>query len=105
MAQAKIVSRGFAPKGSAQPVSGVAAARHIGQAPMTSGGGYTLVNFKDEFYFQYYEPGMTEAALNNILLYFMQETIGPARLAGDPVGDRARRGPRRAAASLRLHAL
>jgi hypothetical protein len=62
---------------------GVAAARHIGQAPMTSGGGYTLVNFKDEFYFQYYEPGMTEAALNNILLYFMQETIGPARLAGE----------------------
>jgi Protein of unknown function (DUF1329) len=62
---------------------GIAAARHIGQAPMTSGGAYTLVNFKDEFYFQYYEPGMTEAALNNILLYFMQETIGPARLAGE----------------------
>ncbi|HTL21275.1 MAG TPA: DUF1329 domain-containing protein, partial [Steroidobacteraceae bacterium] len=53
---------------------GVAAALNVGQAPMTAGGGYTLVNFKEEFYFQYYEPGMTEAALNNILLYFTQET-------------------------------
>jgi hypothetical protein len=62
---------------------GVAAARNIGQAPLTSGGGYTLVNFKDEFYFQYYEPGMTESALNNILLYFIQETTAPARYAGE----------------------
>lgn len=62
---------------------GVAAALQVGQAPMTSGGAYTLVNFKEEFYFQYYEPGMTESALNNILLYFTQETTAPARLAGE----------------------
>jgi hypothetical protein len=62
---------------------GVAAALQVGQAPMTAGGGYTLVNFKEEFYFQYYEPGMTESALNNILLYFTQETTAPARLAGE----------------------
>jgi hypothetical protein len=62
---------------------GVAAALQVGQAPMTAGGAYTLVNFKEEFYFQYYEPGMTESALDNILLYFMQETTAPARLVGE----------------------
>jgi hypothetical protein len=62
---------------------GVAAALQVGQAPVTAGGGYTLVNFKEEFYFQYYEPGMTETALNNILLFFTQETTAPARLAGE----------------------
>lgn len=61
----------------------VAAALEVGQAPMTAGGSFTLVNFKEEFYFQYYEPGMTEAALNNILLFFTQETTAPARLAGE----------------------
>ena len=62
---------------------GVAAALQVGQAPLTSGGSYTLVNFKEEFYFQYYEPGMNETALNNILLFFTQETTAPARLAGE----------------------
>jgi hypothetical protein len=46
-------------------------------------GSFTLVNFKEEFYFQYYQPGMTEAKMNNILLYFTQETTAPARLAGE----------------------
>jgi len=55
----------------------------VGQAPMTAGGSYTLVNFKEEFYFLYYEPGITESALNNILLFFTQETTAPARLAGE----------------------
>ncbi|HEX4648568.1 MAG TPA: DUF1329 domain-containing protein [Steroidobacteraceae bacterium] len=62
---------------------GLAAALQVGQAPLTAGGSYTLVNFKEEFYFQFYEPGMTEAALNNILLFFTQETTAPARLAGE----------------------
>jgi Protein of unknown function (DUF1329) len=62
---------------------GIGAALQVGQAPMTSGGGYTLVNFKEQYYFQYYEPGMTESGLNNILLYFTQETTAPARLAGE----------------------
>lgn len=62
---------------------GVAAGLQIGQAPMTAGGAFTLVNFKEQFYFTYYEPGMTEAQLNNILVYFTQETTGPARLAGE----------------------
>jgi hypothetical protein len=62
---------------------GIAAGLQVGQAPLTTGGSYTLVNFKEEFYFQYYEPGITEAALNNILLFFTQETTAPARLAGE----------------------
>ena len=62
---------------------GLAAALDVGQAPLTASGTYTLVKFKEEFYFQYYEPGMTEAALNNILLFFTQETTAPARLAGE----------------------
>ncbi|HWZ62381.1 MAG TPA: DUF1329 domain-containing protein [Steroidobacteraceae bacterium] len=62
---------------------GVAAQLQIGQAPLTASGSYTLVNFKEEFYFEYYEPGMTEAKMNNILLYFTQETTAPARLAGE----------------------
>jgi len=62
---------------------GLGASLEVGQAPMTGGGGYTLVKFKEEFYFQYYKPGMTEAALDNILLFFMQETTAPARLAGE----------------------
>src|SRR5207245_9763815 len=62
---------------------GLAAGLQVGQAPLTAGGGYTLVNFKEEFYFQYYQPGMTEAALSNILLFLTPETTGPARLAGE----------------------
>ena len=62
---------------------GLTAGLTVGQAPMTESGGYTLVNFKEEFYFQFYEPGMTEAGLNNILLFFTQETTAPARLAGE----------------------
>src|SRR4029077_4907991 len=61
----------------------VAAGLEVGQAPMTASGSVTLVNFKEEFYFQYYEPAMTEAVLNNILLFFTQETTAPARLAGE----------------------
>jgi Protein of unknown function (DUF1329) len=63
---------------------GVGAALQVGQAPMTASGGYTLVNFKEEFYFQFYDPALTdESQLNNILLFFTQETTAPARLAGE----------------------
>jgi hypothetical protein len=62
---------------------GLGAQLQIGQAPMTAGGAFTLVNFKEQFYFTYYEPGITESQLSNILLYFTQETTAPARLAGE----------------------
>ncbi len=58
------------------------AARTIGQAAPTRGGSYTLVEFRDEFYMQYSMDGMTEANLNNRILFFKQEVMAPARLAG-----------------------
>jgi hypothetical protein len=58
------------------------AARTIGQAAPTRGGSYTLVTFHDEFYMQYSMAGMTEADLNNRILFFKQEVMAPARLAG-----------------------
>jgi hypothetical protein len=61
---------------------GDSAARHIGQAAPTRGGNFTLVQFEDEFYMQYSMEGKTEADLNNRILFFKQEVIAPARLAG-----------------------
>jgi hypothetical protein len=60
-----------------------AAQRIIGQAPMTASGDYTLVKFKDEFYMAYNLAGATEANLDNVILYFIQETVAPARVAGE----------------------
>jgi hypothetical protein len=59
------------------------AQRSIGQAPVTAGGAYTLVKFRDEFLFQYSNAGMTEQALGNVIAFFIQETTQPARLAGE----------------------
>jgi hypothetical protein len=58
------------------------ASRDIGQAAPTRGGSYTMVQFHDEFYMQYSMEGMTEADLNNRILFFKQEVMAPARLAG-----------------------
>jgi len=58
------------------------ASRTIGQAAPTRGGSYTLVKFHDEFYMQYSMPDMSEAKLNNRILFFKQEVMAPARLAG-----------------------
>ncbi|HEY5703553.1 MAG TPA: DUF1329 domain-containing protein [Gammaproteobacteria bacterium] len=61
---------------------GVDLQRHIGQAAPTRGGDYSLVEFNDEIRIKYSQAGMTEEALNNIILYFKQEVVSPARLAG-----------------------
>lgn len=61
---------------------GVAAARYIGQAAPTRGGSYTLVEFEDDFLFNYARPEMAYAQLDNVLVYFKQSVVGPARLAG-----------------------
>ncbi|HUL55185.1 MAG TPA: DUF1329 domain-containing protein [Opitutaceae bacterium] len=60
----------------------VAAIRHISQAAPTRSGVYTLVNFDENFLFNYCTPGMTEQKLNNTVFYFKQEVKAPARLAG-----------------------
>lgn len=60
-----------------------AGARAFGQAPVEAGGAYTLVKFHDEFLFQYSNPGVTEASLDNVIIYFIQETVAPARYVGE----------------------
>ena len=59
------------------------AERVIGQAAVTRTGDYNLVKFHDETMVGYSLPGATEAALDNVVLYFIQETVSPARLAGE----------------------
>jgi hypothetical protein len=63
---------------------GVAASRHIGQAAVERGGGYQLVQFEDEFLFNYTRPDITAKELedSNTLIYFKQAVTAPARLAG-----------------------
>jgi hypothetical protein len=58
-------------------------AREIGQAAVTTGGSYNMVKFHDEFYVVYSLAGAKEAELDNVILYFIQETVAPARLAGE----------------------
>jgi len=57
-------------------------ARLVSQAAPTRGGDYTLVEFADEFYMLYSMDGMKEEDLNNKILFFKQEVLAPARLAG-----------------------
>ncbi|MGH8198286.1 MAG: DUF1329 domain-containing protein [Steroidobacteraceae bacterium] len=59
------------------------AERTIGQAAVSRTGGYNLVRLHDETMVGYSLPGATEAGLDNTVLYFIQETISPARLAGE----------------------
>lgn len=61
---------------------GVAATRNIGQAAPTRGGSYTMVDFEDEFLFNYARAGVTAADLDNVLIYFKQAVVSPPRLAG-----------------------
>jgi len=61
---------------------GEIAMRTIAQAAPTRGGDYTLVQFIDEFNLIYSHPDITEEELNNKILFFKQEVVAPARLAG-----------------------
>lgn len=61
---------------------GIAARRTVSQAAPQRNGSYTLVDFEDEFLFNYVREGMTEKALDNILIYYKQAVVAPARLAG-----------------------
>jgi hypothetical protein len=61
---------------------GVSASRHIAQAAPTRSGSYNLVQFEDEFLFNYARPDVTAAQLENILVYYKQAVTAPARQAG-----------------------
>lgn len=61
---------------------GVAAIRYISQAAPLRNGNYSLVDFEDEFLFNYARPDVTEQDLNNILVYYKQAVISPPKVAG-----------------------
>lgn len=61
---------------------GVAAIRYISQAAPLREGSYSLIDFEDDFLFNYARPDITEKDLNNILVYFKQAVVAPARVAG-----------------------
>jgi hypothetical protein len=52
------------------------------QVAPTASGQFTLIKLREEILGLYYKPGNTTESINNILLYFKQEVLGPARLAG-----------------------
>jgi hypothetical protein len=57
--------------------------RQIGQAPVTASGSYVMVKFHDETMVAYSLPGAKSENLQNTIAYFVQETVAPARLAGE----------------------
>src|SRR5262245_1064820 len=57
--------------------------RQIGQAPVTASGSYVMVKFHDETMVAYSLPGAKSENLENTIAYFIQETVAPARLAGE----------------------
>jgi hypothetical protein len=61
---------------------GLSVLSYSNQVAPTAGGQYTLVKLREEILGLYYKPGNTTESINNILLYFKQEVLGPARLAG-----------------------
>ncbi|MDA1069214.1 MAG: DUF1329 domain-containing protein [Verrucomicrobia bacterium] len=61
---------------------GKSAARYTAQVSPTRSGSYTLVNIDDQFLFNYNTPGQTEDNLENVLIYYKQKVVAPARLAG-----------------------
>ena len=61
---------------------GVAVTRNIAQASPTRNGAFVPVQFADEFLMNYSRPDVTAQTLDNVLIYFRQEVLSPARLAG-----------------------
>jgi len=61
---------------------GIAALRHVSQAAPQRNGSYTLVDFEDEFLFNYVRDGIQEKDLDNVLVYYKQAVVAPARSAG-----------------------
>lgn len=61
---------------------GVSVTRNIAQASPTRGGDYVPVQFADEFLMNYSRPDVTPETLDNVVIYFRQDVLSPARLAG-----------------------
>ncbi|MGP1397998.1 MAG: DUF1329 domain-containing protein [Inquilinaceae bacterium] len=60
---------------------GIALKREVGQANPTAGGDYTMVKFEDDVLNRYGQEDFGED--ENIVLYFLQRVVAPARLAGE----------------------
>lgn len=61
---------------------GTAAKRTTAQASPTRSGSFTLVHIDDQFLFNYTIEGQTKENLDNVLVYYKQKVVAPARLAG-----------------------
>ena len=61
---------------------GLSVMSYSNQAAPTASGVFTLIRLREEILGLYYKPGNTTESINNILLYYKQEVLGPARLAG-----------------------
>lgn len=61
---------------------GDVAVRYLSQVAPTRSGTYTLVKFEDEVNLMYSHADSTVESLNNLILYFKQKVVAPARLAG-----------------------
>ncbi len=61
---------------------GVAVKRWANQAAPTATGSYIPVRIREEVLGLYWKEGNTIADINNVLTYFYQEVLSPARLAG-----------------------
>ena len=61
---------------------GKSVTRYNNQLAVTSGGTFTVFKLKEDVKFKYNIPNQTPEDLNNILVYFLQQTLEPARQAG-----------------------
>jgi len=61
---------------------GEAVSRRFAQAAPTRGGQFTLVEFEEDALILYGNRGITEEALRNRIILFLQRVTAPARLAG-----------------------
>lgn len=61
---------------------GDALTRYIGQAAPLRNGSYSFVEFEDESLFFYHRPDATPSNLDNTIIFFKQNVLAPARLAG-----------------------
>ncbi len=61
---------------------GDAAVRTIAQAAPLRNGSYSLVEFEDEFFFNYARADISPEEVGNTLTFFKQNVLAPARLAG-----------------------
>ncbi|MFK7886026.1 MAG: DUF1329 domain-containing protein [Gammaproteobacteria bacterium] len=56
--------------------------RFYGQAAVTTSGSYQVVEFSDKIIVPYAMEGMTVEEMDNVIIYFKEKTVAPARLAG-----------------------